>query len=263
MNIYAELNKVMQYVEKHLDEKIDPHDIAKMVGMSEYTFQRIFSIICNTSFSEYIRNRRLSNAGQELFMGNEKIIDIATKYQYNNATSFSRAFERFHGIKPSQVKKSPEKLKMYSIICFNENIEYNKNMDYKIVEKDEMTLYGIYKNTDNIKIKKDAPNLYRSNIDKYGLAPYAMIEYKDRERLFVKKYWILYLDQKDNMEKIVIPKSKWIQIRINSQEPEDIQRVSENFYDYFIPSTKYNFRELPELEYYHDDITDFLIPIED
>lgn len=263
MNIYVKLNKVMEYVEKHLDEKIESRVLAKMLGMSEYTFQRIFSIICDISFSEYVRNRRLSNAGQELFMKNEKIIDIATKYQYNNATSFSRAFERFHGIKPSQVKKTPEKLKMYSIIHFNENIEYNKDIDYKIIERDEITLYGMFKDTDNEKIKKDAPNLYRGNIDKYGPAPYAMIEYEDRERLFVKKYWILYLDKKDNMKKIVIPKCKWIQIRINSQEPKDIQKASENFYDYFIPSTKYNFRELPELEYYHDDITDFLIPIED
>ena len=128
------------------------------------------------------------------------------------------------------------------------------------------------KRQEEIKEKYNPNKIFENKVQEYTNATkvdtvqneaVAMIEYKDRERLFVKKYWILYLEQKDNMEKIVIPKSKWIQIRINSQEPEDIQRVSENFYDYFIPSTKYNFRELPELEYYHDDITDFLIPIED
>ena len=35
------------------------------------------------------------------------------------------------------------------------------------------------------------------------------------------------------------------------------------FYEDFLPSCKYNLRDLPELEYYHDEVTDFLIPIED
>ena len=89
-------------------------------GMNEYTFQRLFSLITGCSFADYVRSRRLSNAGQELYLGEEKIVDIAVKYQYNNATSFSRAFEKFHGIKPSEVRKNPEKLKLYTKLHFNE-----------------------------------------------------------------------------------------------------------------------------------------------
>ena len=68
---------------------------------------------------------------------------------------------------------------------------------------------------------------------------------------------------KVDMKEFVIPKSKWIQLRVNSQEPEDIQENSRVFYEEFLPNSKYNFRDLPELEYYHDNVTDFLIPIED
>ena len=50
---------------------------------------------------------------------------------------------------------------------------------------------------------------------------------------------------------------------INSQEACDIQKVSRQFYEKFEPSLKLNLRPIPELEYYHDDITEFLIPIED
>ena len=66
--------------------------------------RRIFSLLTDVPISEYIRNRRLSNAGFDLYNSNEKIVDIAVKYQYDNATSFSRAFEKFHGIKPSNIK---------------------------------------------------------------------------------------------------------------------------------------------------------------
>ena len=49
--------------------------------------------------------------------------------------------------------------------------------------------------------------------------------------------------------------------RINSQRANDIQEMSHKFYLEFLPSCKYNLREIPELEYYHDNVTDFLVPI--
>ncbi len=85
MNIYVELNKIIEYIENHLEEKIEYKELSKMIGVNEYTFQRIFSLISNVSITEYIRNRRLSNAGQELYLTNEKVIDIVIKYQYNNS----------------------------------------------------------------------------------------------------------------------------------------------------------------------------------
>lgn len=92
---------------------------------------------------------------------------------------------------------------------------------------------------------------------------YGMVEYKTKEREYVKAYWILYNKNIKGLEKKIIPKSKWILIRINSQEAKEIQEVSHDFYYDFVPSCKYNLRDLPEIEDYHDDITDFLIPIED
>ena len=262
MNIYIKLNEIIEYTENHLEEKIEYKDISKMIGMNEYTFQKIFLIISNISFSEYIRNRRLSNAGQEIFLSKSKIIDIAIKYQYNNATSFSRAFEKFHGIKPSEVRKKPDKLRLYSKLHFNEQYEINKDINYKIIAMEQMTLYGSYIITDNKKIKQDAPQFYRKNQDIYGEPTYGMVEYYDKERTKVKSYWVLYNEKTKGLKKQIIPKSKWIQIKINSQSAEEIQNVSSLFYTDFLPNSKYNFKDLPEIEYYHDNITDFLIPIE-
>lgn len=262
MNIYKELNKIIEYIEEHLEEKIDAKKLSKKIGMNEYTFQRIFAIIADITLTEYIRNRRLTNAGQELYLNKEKIIDIAIKYGYNNATSFSRAFEKFHGVQPSEARKKPEKLKMYTKLHFNEKIECNKSIEYKITEKEEMLLYGEYVITNNIKIKKDAPKLYKEFSNKYGKPPFGIVEYYDKERTKVKSYGILYYENKGKMKKRIIPKSKWIQIRIDSQNTEEIQKASEIFYKEFLPNSKYDFRDIPEIEFYHDNITDFLIPIE-
>lgn len=263
MNIYTELNKIVEYIENHLEEKIEYKELSKKIGVNEYTFQKIFSLISNVSVSEYIRNRRLSNAGQELYLNNEKVIDIAIKYQYNNATAFSRAFEKFHGIKPGEVKKNPEKLKMCTKLHFYENNDNNKNIEYKIVEGQQMILYGKYRHTNNKEIKKDAPTFFEEVKEQYGKPPYGMVEYIDKERRYVKSYWVLYNHEFKGLEKKEIPQSRWLSIRINSQEAKDIQEVSKAFYYNFLPCCKYNLKDLSEIEYYHNGNTDFLIPIED
>ncbi len=60
--------------------------------------------------SEYIRNRRLSCAAQELLQPNSRIIDIAMRYQYETQESFSKAFTRFHGVPPSKARRGQVKV---------------------------------------------------------------------------------------------------------------------------------------------------------
>ena len=118
MNIYKSLNEITEYIDNNLEEEISYEVLAKMLGVNVYTMQRLFTMIAGISLSEYIRKRRLSSAGYDLYEGNLKVIDVAVKYQYDNPTSFSRAFEKFHGIKPSLVNKET-KLKNFPRIIFN------------------------------------------------------------------------------------------------------------------------------------------------
>lgn len=263
MNIYKSLNEITKYIDNNLEEEISYEILAKMLGVNIYTMQRLFTMIAGISLSEYIRKRRLSSAGYDLYEENLKIIDVAVKYGYDNATSFSRAFEKFHGIKPSQINKKT-KLKNFPRIVFNENINITTELSYEIVNLDEINLYGVYTNTNNDKIGKDAPTFFRKTEDKYlnkyGEVKYGMITY-DIEREECQKYYCLYDKKIEEFEHIKIPKSKWLKFRINTQNAQDIQEVSHKFYKEFLPSVKYNLKELPELEYYHDDITDFLVAI--
>ena len=263
MNIYKCLNEITEYIDNNLEEDISYDVLSKMLGVNVYTMQRLFTMIAGISLSEYIRKRRLSNAGYDLYEGNLKIIDIAFKYQYDNATSFSRAFEKFHGIKPSLVNKET-KLRNYPRIVFNEEINNTTELDYEIITLDEMNLYGIGTTTNNEEIGKDAPAFFKKfkskYLNKYGEVQYGMITY-NQEREETQKYYCLYDKEIKEFEHIKIPESKWLRFRIDSQEAEDIQEVSHKFYREFLPSVKYNLKELPELEYYHDDVTDFLVAI--
>lgn len=264
MNIYKCLNEITKYIDDNLENKIDYEVLAKIMGVNSYTMQRIFSLIAGISLAEYIRKRRLSNAGFDLYEKDAKVMDIAIKYQYDNATSFSRAFESFQDIKPSQVNKI-SKLKNFPRIIFNEETNIISELEYKIIEKEELILYGLGIKTDNKNISIDAPIFYKemetNNKDKYGEIKFGMVTYEDELRENCNGYYVLYDKKNEELEKIIIPKSKWLVFRINSQNAKDIQEMSHKFYLEFLPSCKYNLKEIPELEYYHDDVTDFLVPI--
>lgn len=67
MNIYKCLNEITKYIDDNLEDKIDYEILAKIMGVNSYTMQRIFSLIADISLSEYIRKRRLSSAGFDLY----------------------------------------------------------------------------------------------------------------------------------------------------------------------------------------------------
>lgn len=263
MNIYKNLNEITKYIDNNLENTIDYKILAKMLGVNVYTMQRLFTMIAGVTLSEYIRKRRLSSAGYDLYEYNLKVIDVAIKYQYSNATSFARAFEKFQGIKPSLVNKQA-RLKNFPRIIFNEDINITTELDYEIITLNEFNLYGVSITTNNAEIGRDAPIFFKQTKDKYlnkyGKIKYGMITY-DIEREESQKYYCLYDKEINEFEHIKIPKSKWLKFRINSQNAKDIQEISHRFYGEFLPSCKYNLKEIPELEYYHDGITDFLVAI--
>lgn len=265
MNIIKQINEITEYIDNHLEEKIDYNVLARMLGVNSYTMQRIFSLLTNVTLSDYIRKRRLSCAGYDFTTKNEKIIDVAIKYQYESATAFSRAFQTFHGVNPSKITDSTILQNFPRIIL--EEVDFTpKNMEYHIIELEEKVLYGIGTPTSNETIEKDAPNFFQEMDQKYvsiyGEIPYAMISYYDDCHQKCNLYYILYDKYIPGFEKIIIPASRWLVFRIPTQLAEDIREISQQFYNDFVPSCKYNLKNIPELEYYHDDITDFLVAIE-
>lgn len=121
-------------------ENISYEDVADHVYMSNYHFHRLFSMLAGISANEYMRNRKLSMAGQELSLSNIKVIDIALKYGYESPESFSKAFSRFHGVTPNAARQSGTSLKFFDRLVIKVKPEGGTAMDYKIVEKEKFKL---------------------------------------------------------------------------------------------------------------------------
>lgn len=124
MNTWVEgIQNAIEYVESHLTEDIQIRDVAEKAYVSEFHFQRIFTVLCGFSVSEYIRNRRMVLAARELAGSDAKVIDIALKYGYDSPDSFARAFTKFHGITPSAAKEKGAKLRDFAPVRINLSLE--------------------------------------------------------------------------------------------------------------------------------------------
>ncbi len=142
MDWIAGMQKAIDYIEANLTEEIDYEKVAAEGFSSSYHFQRIFSILCGYTLGEYIRLRRLSLAGAELAGGKEKVIDIALKYGYDSPDSFAKAFQKFHGITPSQARADGKMLKSFSRLSIKISLEGGNTMNYRIEEKPRIVLVG-------------------------------------------------------------------------------------------------------------------------
>ncbi|MBO5715777.1 MAG: helix-turn-helix domain-containing protein [Clostridia bacterium] len=136
------VEKAIHYIEDNICEELDIMEIAKRAYVSPFYFQKIFHVFCGCTVGEYIRNRRLTLAAQELSTCDVKVIDVALKYGYDSPDSFARAFWKFHGVNPSSAKQSGANLKCFAPIRLKLTLEGGTIMEYKIVEKATFTIVG-------------------------------------------------------------------------------------------------------------------------
>ncbi len=132
------LQKAINFMEEHILEDIGYVDAAKAVHMSGYSFHRVFSFTVGMTANEYIRKRRLSLAGQELREGDISVLDAALKYGYESPESFTKAFAKFHGSTPRQVKGGGAALRLFDPLMIKITIGGGSMLEYRIEHRESM-----------------------------------------------------------------------------------------------------------------------------
>ena len=120
----------IDFMEKNLTEELDIEEIAEKAGLSPFYYQRIFGALCGMTVGEYIRVRRMTLAAQELSRADLKVIDVAVKYGYESPDSFAKAFQRFHGISPSQAREPGAPLRSFAPLHIKIKLEGGNTLDY-------------------------------------------------------------------------------------------------------------------------------------
>lgn len=250
------MEKALDYIEKHLDDELNFSEIAAQANCSSFYFQRIFGLICGVSLGEYIRNRRLAIAGSKLQNSNCKVIDIAFKYGYDSPESFSRAFTKFHGVSPSQVKKGNSALRSYTPLSVKILLKGGNFMNYKIKQKEAFyVLEKVSKHTvDNGENNKTIPDfwtqcrndgtmdvLLKNATDKtfvFGIC-YAP---KNDEKVFDYSVAVLCKASAtvpDGFRKTLIPARAWAEFECVGAMPNAIQDLWRSIVSEFFPASSY------------------------
>ena len=135
------MNNAVEYMEANITEKLDIEKVAKIALSSTFHFQRMYHMITGVTIAEYIRRRRLTLAAQDIISG-EKIINVAYKYGYETPEAFTKAFGKMYGISPSAAREPGANLKAYPKLSFHISIKGDKDMNYKIFDKESFTVIG-------------------------------------------------------------------------------------------------------------------------
>lgn len=260
---YNNLNNMIKYIEDNLTNNINMNELAKIVGISANSLQRIFAFITGITIKEYIKKRRLSRAFEEIKNTNIKIIDVAIKYQYNSTISFDRSFKKVFGITPIECREKNITYKQFPIITFKNEEEY-QILNYKIESLEETEIY-YYKTETNKKIDllykiREIYNYLKENGIHEQLKKeeqYAISTYNNGKHCYMVGSKTKYTSN----EKIKIPAGKYVVFEVGTREQKDIVNMENNIYSRWSQSTTINIDKDFSIEYYQGENCYIYLPI--
>lgn len=135
-------NAAIEELEKHITEEADCERLARIACCSSFHFQRMFTYIVGIPLSEYIRRRRMSLAAVDLQNGG-KVADVAVQYGYDSPTAFNRAFQKVHGLAPSQVQAGGAAVKAFPPVRFTLSVTGGAPLSYRVEEKPAFRIVGL------------------------------------------------------------------------------------------------------------------------
>ena len=160
------------YMEEHLTEDISLDDVARAVHLSPFFLQRGFSLMTGFGVGEYLRNRRLYEAALDLQGTGEKVIDIAFRYGYETPESFTKAFARFHGATPTQVREGAA-LRPFLPLTIHISIQGGSKMEPKITPMFPFKLIGFQKVFTYEEAYSEIPKFWDETCERYANNVYA------------------------------------------------------------------------------------------
>lgn len=102
MSYKERVNRVIDFIGKHLDEELELEELCRIACFSKYHFHRLFTAHAGVSLKSYIKWLRLKRAAHQLTVQKEDtIINIALDAGFESHEAFSRAFKQVCGQSPS------------------------------------------------------------------------------------------------------------------------------------------------------------------
>lgn len=103
-SLSEKLDVVIQYINKHLDERITVSSLANLMCITPDHFSKVFKRIMGMPPCEYIQMKRIERAQTLLLTSHMSILEIAEKVGINNFSQFSRLFSKMVHCSPRKYR---------------------------------------------------------------------------------------------------------------------------------------------------------------
>jgi len=285
MEWLSALGRAIDYIEDNLkDESLCADKLANEVAVSSFYFQKGFNILTGYSVGEYIRNRRLYCAALDIANGT-KVIDAAMDYGWETPESFTKAFSRFHGTSPQNVKNDSHLIKVFLPLKISVTVNGGNRMNYSIEKMDGFKIIGIKRQFKGETAYQEIPKFWSEIYEKYYLTFCDKPEYKDGvptnpvEKAFkvnnVGAYGVCvepegrcgtfdyYIageykggDIPPEMEVYEMPSLQWAKFQCTGPMPGALQSVNTEIFKTWLPTNgKYEIAAGFNIEWYSDEGT--------
>ena len=108
------VQRMQEYIEKHLRENISFADVAKASLFSPWHARRLFLEYTGVTPSEYIRKLRLKQSALKLRDEDVSILDAALDSGFGSVDGYQRAFRKEFGCNPSAYAADPIPLRLFT-----------------------------------------------------------------------------------------------------------------------------------------------------
>ena len=254
------IENALRYIEENLSGELTVGRIAEKVNISPFYFQKGFSMLCGYSVGEYIRMRRLSVAGSELVTSDNKVIDLALKYGYDSPDSFTKAFTRFHGSTPTDVRRKGALLKSFAPLHIKIILDGGNTMEYRVEEKPAFRVMGVSKMFSYETANADVPQYWDEIHVQAAVKPVeGMYGICFDEEMGGNRFRYMIADDLEegeagekNLETYEVPRHTWAIFPCRGAMPLSLQEVNRRIFSEWLPAGNYEIAEGYNIEYYSD-----------
>lgn len=95
---------ILKYVENHYMDKITIAEVAAKAQFSESHFMRFFKEMLGTTFTDYLKDYRLTMAARLLSSSDSTVLAIAAETGFDNLSYFNRSFKKKYAMTPRQFR---------------------------------------------------------------------------------------------------------------------------------------------------------------
>ena len=105
MYAWEAIEQSLTFIEEHLTEEICTENLANIVGLSPFYFQRLFKRLVNKPVQEYVKLRRLAKVIEKLRNTGQRIFDVYLYYGFTSNANFMLSFKETYGITPEGYRR--------------------------------------------------------------------------------------------------------------------------------------------------------------